>query len=268
MKTIVAIAVAAALSVGVANATVTAPGSGTGELIEWVVDNTTGQVYARGIQVPETSVLPGSVIQTTAAYSAANAPYATGTTIPTITADANLTTFLAQDGGGDSFSFGLLSAGQNTNGATGYNPGSSVVIFTSSQSIADSNLNVPSTSLTNTLVTDVQATVTTLNGQLPAGAGTSGNVSSQFSAGSAEFNLYSANIGTTTALGTDQNLYAITGNTNKPQAGQLYTAGLVTMLANGTLEEVAVTTTPLPAAVWLFGSGLLGLLGVGRRRAA
>ncbi len=28
----------------------------------------------------------------------------------------------------------------------------------------------------------------------------------------------------------------------------------------------AVTTIPVPAAVWLFGSGLLGLVGVARRR--
>ena len=32
------------------------------------------------------------------------------------------------------------------------------------------------------------------------------------------------------------------------------------------LEFAQVTTVPVPAAVWLFGSGLLGLVGVARRR--
>jgi len=30
----------------------------------------------------------------------------------------------------------------------------------------------------------------------------------------------------------------------------------------------SVTLIPLPAAVWLFGSGLLGLIGIARRRKA
>ena len=31
--------------------------------------------------------------------------------------------------------------------------------------------------------------------------------------------------------------------------------------------ETVITTVPVPAAVWLFGSGLLGLVGVARRKA-
>lgn len=32
------------------------------------------------------------------------------------------------------------------------------------------------------------------------------------------------------------------------------------------VDDITVSPVPLPAAVWLFGSGLLGLLGIGRRR--
>ena len=32
--------------------------------------------------------------------------------------------------------------------------------------------------------------------------------------------------------------------------------------------EVDVQVVPVPAAVWLFGSGLIGLIGVARRKAA
>ena len=266
MKTIVGIAVAAALSIGAAHASITGPGTGQGELIEWVVDTTTNHVYARGIGVDETTILPAaSIISDSNAYGALQAPVSTGTTLPTITADSALTTFLAQNGGHDSFSFGILAAGSATGGATKQVPGASVVEFTSPLSVAASNLNVPSGTSIASLVTSVGATVNTLNSTLQGA--NSGDVSGQFSPGSTEFALYSSNITLTSALGTDVNLYAITPNNSKPLAGQLYTAGLVTMTADGTLEEVGNTSpVPLPAAVWLLGSGLLGLAGVGRRR--
>lgn len=38
--------------------------------------------------------------------------------------------------------------------------------------------------------------------------------------------------------------------------------------SGNSLTVLSVTEVPVPAAVWLFGSGLLGLLGLGRRRAA
>ncbi len=44
---------------------------------------------------------------------------------------------------------------------------------------------------------------------------------------------------------------------NGPFAGQ-----------HATFEGVAVSAVPVPAAVWLFGSGLLGLVGVARRKKA
>lgn len=63
------------------------------------------------------------------------------------------------------------------------------------------------------------------------------------------------------------------------EADLSYAGGsLATGLQNGRIEGVAnsfsyvskigpVSTVPVPAAVWLFGSGLLGLIGVARRRA-
>jgi hypothetical protein len=39
------------------------------------------------------------------------------------------------------------------------------------------------------------------------------------------------------------------------------------LASNGTVTFSAVSPTPLPAAAWLLGSGLLGLFGIGRRRA-
>jgi hypothetical protein len=268
MKTIVGIAVAAALSIGAAHASITPPGQGQGELIEWVVDNTTGHTYARGIGVDETAILPASsIITDSTTFDAMQQPVSTGTTLPTITADGALTTFLAQNGGHDAFSFGVLAAGLGTGGATKQVPGAQVVEFTSTQSIAASNLNTPSGNTIASLEGSVAATVTTINGVIGSSA-KSGDVSSQFNPNSPEFDLYAASIATVSALGTQMNLYAMTPDNSKSTAGQLYTAGLITMTSDGTLEAVGGTppTVPLPAAVWLLGSGLLGLAGVGRRR--
>jgi hypothetical protein len=71
-------------------------------------------------------------------------------------------------------------------------------------------------------------------------------------------------------LGTAATLYGLTGNSGTGQV-QSYVLGTnLMMTANGTLQVGGTTPPPipLPAAVWLFGSGLLGLVGVGRRRAA
>jgi len=65
-------------------------------------------------------------------------------------------------------------------------------------------------------------------------------------------------------------VYAYTSNGNGSLL-QSYSLGQVELLSNGTLETVAAATTsavPLPAGVWLIGSGLLGLAGIGRRRQA
>ena len=78
-------------------------------------------------------------------------------------------------------------------------------------------------------------------------------------------------------LGTSQdNWWAIdtTGCSSSSSSGEECiaedaTTGDVTEAANrsGTID-FAVATVPVPAAVWLFGSGLLGLIGVARRKKA
>jgi len=48
-----------------------------------------------------------------------------------------------------------------------------------------------------------------------------------------------------------------------PEGANSYTV----TFSDGSVLEVDVAIVPVPAAVWLFGSGLLGLVGVARRRA-
>jgi hypothetical protein len=88
----------------------------------------------------------------------------------------------------------------------------------------------------------------------------------QGAAGAGSTNLYgqgadSAGVG----LGQSATLYGATANGGTGIL-QTYNFGSIEVTSNGTLE--AVTAVPLPAAVWLFGSGLLGLAGIGRRRSA
>lgn len=49
-----------------------------------------------------------------------------------------------------------------------------------------------------------------------------------------------------------------------PLGGNSYTVNF----SDGSVIEVDVQVVPVPAAVWLFGSGLLGLVGIARRRKA
>jgi hypothetical protein len=68
-------------------------------------------------------------------------------------------------------------------------------------------------------------------------------------------------------LGTAWNLYGVTGTTTGPVALSLL--GTATLTASGVTFAATTSGTPvpLPAAIWLLGSGLLGLAGVGRRKA-
>jgi hypothetical protein len=69
--------------------------------------------------------------------------------------------------------------------------------------------------------------------------------------------------------GAAQVLYALTGNGTTGTV-QSYIVGGASLSSSGQLVLTANSTTavPVPPAVWLFGSGLLGLVGVSRRRKA
>ncbi len=69
-------------------------------------------------------------------------------------------------------------------------------------------------------------------------------------------------------MGSTLTLFGFTGNNGTGNI-QSYVLGNVSMADNGTVTFTGnggPPPVPLPAAVWLFGSGVLGLVGVSRRR--
>jgi hypothetical protein len=85
-------------------------------------------------------------------------------------------------------------------------------------------------------------------------------------AGSVDLYGQGANGENTLGASSPEGLYLITG-ASSTTAITSYVLSTTLELVNGTLETSS-SSVPIPAAIWLLGSGLLGLAGVGRRRAA
>ena len=73
-------------------------------------------------------------------------------------------------------------------------------------------------------------------------------------------------------LGSSLSYFTATANGDTAGDASIFSqiAGTWNLASNGTLtwNAAQVSSVPVPAAVWLLGSGLMGLVGVGRRRAA
>jgi hypothetical protein len=271
MKTILRFAVAGALMAGYATAQAQSlPSSGSSDLWLFVSDQAAHTTFAEDTGVTLSSILSG--------------PFTTGASLSTskaanfsVAASSALTAYInAANTAGHTLEWGVLGsqfANQNPNDSSNWAAGTAITVFDLAATTSNNN--------------KVKALTFPNLGAI--GGGVDGDLSALvqagYNTGGTSYNLTDVKVwgegignqaGSTDlygqgndqsgiGLGTAANLYGVTGNGN-PSKLQSYLLG--TNLTLGTNGVLSVSSVPLPAAVWLFGSGLLGLIGVGRRKAA
>jgi hypothetical protein len=212
----------------------------------------------------------------------------TGVSINTLTAgtysgtalgsDANLAKLFAADGTGDTLYWGVLG-GQYTSIPTSFPTSGALTFLTTTASSSTTKIKgIPNSTLTN-WATGIAADISTINSN-------SGGASSVEGANPATSGVWDVANGTTNiagwygslsnsnTLGGTQTLFSeLTSagtSTTKGTFAAVETVGLsadgLTFAGLGGTPPPPPPPVPLPAAVWLLGSGLLGLAGVARRK--
>ena len=187
----------------------------------------------------------------------------TGNVLPTaaaLNADApNLDAFLAQGG---TFTWTIAAAGTNTG-----NPGDQV-LFTSNNTNLGTKYGPVDTGINN--MNSFAAVITTYLDGNGAGSSCVTSTTDGYCSGAVSATAWKQGFGSSTSvlstagLNGSLALYSITAPT---ASGVVNTGETITLTSTG-FTVTGATQTPLPAAAWLLGSGLLGLIGVGRRRRA
>jgi hypothetical protein len=270
MNTTIKLGVAGALAFGAvaAHASIANPSNGSSDAI----------LFAEVLNATQTSVVASYAGDTGVSVNTLIAGLTGSTTV--LGGDANLHNLFTADAAGDVIEWSVQ--GGQYNGGNGANaPAFSVTgaaqFITTTTGSSTSNLVQKNTgNLTHWagLSNDVSTInvnsggANSVEGPSAANAGvwdypTPGGTSGWYKNGPGTGNLYDGT--------TAQNLYYITGGGSTGAKVLSTVEGTATLTANGlVLAGVGGTTpppaVPLPAAVWLLGSGLLGLTGVARRK--
>jgi hypothetical protein len=264
MNTILKVSAAGALALGAvaAHASIAVPSTGSSDAILFAeVLNAAGSAVAS--YAGDTGV---SVSALVAGLSG---------TQTVLGSDANLAKLFAADAAGDTIQWAVLG-GQYTGNATTSNFGAVGSVKFITTSTGDSTAKIALDNTGNIIKwAGLSADVNTINslsggassieGAAPATAGQWDYQNPQTASG-----WYSNGPVTANALGGTQALFYVTGGGSAgakvqysnpaTETATLTASGLI--LAGGTPPP----PVPLPAAVWLFGSGLLGLTGIARRK--
>jgi hypothetical protein len=279
MKTLIRFAVAGAMLASFATAQAqNLPDTGNADLWLFVADPTAQTTFAEDTGITLSSLMPTGKLVAGATLSTAITPSFS------LAANSGLSSYLgAASTAGHTLEWGVLGVQfPGTTSGTGYKkPGNFVSVFDDLNSvggnIAQALVQPTLQSIGNGFEQDAiyLKSTYTAGGKVyawSAGSG-AGNVWGAATGGTGgSTDLYQqefdqANIG----LGKTNTLYGLTGNSSPGQVQSYLLGTNLTLGTNGTLSVGGTTPpppVPLPAAVWLFGSGLLGLFGVGRRRAA
>lgn len=274
-------AVMAALAVGgavaaagaqAATVTMTSPTAGTGsQLIFWVNDTSNGTTFADVLTQTVGSMFtpPGNGAAGTVNTYTGSTSFNLG-----IGADSNLVTFINNATTADQ----TLQWGITAGSSFGTGAGSNIMIATGTGASADSDsYSIAKASLPNAIgaaglagdvgnlvlsTTDGSGFNATLNGIIGTPASKSGTNVTYYGYFTDQTGL---------ALSQSATLYAITNQTGSGYPnGVSFNLGTAALTGSGSTLALSFTANgspvPVPAAVWLLGSGLLGLAGVARRR--
>lgn len=284
MKNLVRFAVAGVLATGAAGLVhaQALPSTDSSDLWLFVSDQSAGTTFAEDLNISVNSLLPSSDFATANYPSTPTAVLqpVSGDSI-NLTADSALATYLSNAAkAGQTVEWGVEVAQYTgpTTASKGYKQPGGIIDLADNSTAAGAGYSGMATGNLQSWSGGLESDIIYMNGEGYTAGGTTYVLStgsivgaawgySQSGSGPGSTNEYGngpdqANIG----LGTGETLYGVTGNGGTAQV-QSYILGTITLADNGTLTLGSGSSpVPLPAAVWLLGSGLLGLAGVGRRR--
>jgi hypothetical protein len=270
MNMILKSAVAGVLALGASSAfAMGTPASNNSNLLLVVDNNTTNAFYILDTGISMNSLLPSSSLASGAVLDTSLAGITT-----TIAASATLQSFLAANpSSGDSWT--LEGAQYPTSSANGVTKvvGNAKAAFTSQNGTLDpANVNAKQLQNLNGYIgnLNVDVGVGAFTGLLTSTEITGTGFTADIEGG--KYGFFGGNDLGATGVSNSLKFFGFTGGGSTGILSS-YVLGSATLAADGTLSIVGNGTVtpptnpvPLPAAVWLFGSGLMGLVGVSRRR--
>jgi hypothetical protein len=277
MKTVTKLVMGAAAlvaTVGAAHAAQTTnPSTGASNLVFFVNDSSAHSTY--------------SIVLSEGVGSAANSYFtnadavssSTQGSLNTIDGDANfslnltgntaLQTFMSSaTSAGDTLDWGILG-GAYTGGTASARETAGAVQIVATAATTATIVSVGESAVDGAVPTDINGDVNKISAKTPdAFGGTAAGIfGTTASLGGTNLTLYASGVDMGhTAIGSSYGLYGLSTNGGSNGTNIAYSLGQVSFDGSTLSFTGNVLPTPLPAAAWLFGSGLLGLLGIGRRR--
>ena len=277
MKTVTKLVMGAAAlvaTVGAAHAAQTTnPSTGASNLVFFVNDTTQGTTYSivltgEGVGSAANSEFNNADALSSSTQGSLNTLYGDASFNVSLTGNTALQNFIsAGNSAGDTLQWGVVGAAYTGSGPSSRETAGAVQVVTTAID-STSMVSEGESSIDGAIPSDLNTDVKNLASKTPDAFG--GTTPGIFGTGAS-----SGNVGTLygtggdvagAAIGGSYGLYGLTTNGTSGHNAIAYSLGEVSF--NGTSLSFTgnVLPTPLPAAAWLFGSGLLGLLGIGRRR--